>query len=328
MANQLPLKVAVWRYDRTQAIFDGRLSMPGRAMELIDAPLENIFSRAFDSAEFDVSELSFSNYLRLSVAGKCPYIGIPVFPSRSFRHSAFYVREGAGIKTPQDLVGRRVGVREYSMTAAMAARGALRDQFGVNAEDITWICGDVDHKERAEIILPPLYKKIDLRVAPNGAMLETMLLDGEIDAIVAYKPFNAVKQGDSRVTRLFEDPDAVEKIYFKQSGIFPIMHLMGIQRDLAAQDPSLVRNVYEMFAAAQAVADQDLLVEQALKISLPWLAAEVRRTLEVMGSGYWSVGFKDNRKVIERMIDWSFEDGLIPSKVTPQDLFDSSLLDT
>jgi 4,5-dihydroxyphthalate decarboxylase len=328
MANQLPLKVALWRYDRTQAIFDGRLSLPGRTMDLIDAPLEEIFSRAFEEAEFDLSELSFSNYLRLSVAGKCPYIGIPVFPSRSFRHSAFYVRKDAGIKTPQDLVGRRVGVREYSMTAAVAARGALRDQFGVRAEDITWITGDVDHKERSQIILPPLYKKIDLQVAPNGQMLETMLLDGEIDALVAYKPFNAFKRGDPRVARLFKDPDAVEKVYFNQTSVFPIMHLMGIKHDLAARDPALVLDIYEMFAAAQKIADQDLLLEQALKISLPWLAAEVHRTLEAMGPGYWSVGFKDNEKVIERMIDWSFEDGLIPAKIPAQDLFDVTMLQT
>lgn len=328
MANELPLKVAVWRYDRTQGIFDGRISLPGRRMDLIDAPLEEIFSRAFEKAEFEISELSFSNYLRLSVAGKCPYVGIPIFPSRSFRHGAFYVRNNAGIRKPQDLVGRRVGVREYSMTAAVAARGALRDQFGVRSEDISWIMGDVDHRERSEINIPPLHKNIDLQAAPAGRLLETMLLDGEIDALVAYKPFAAFNASDPRVSRLFEDPESVEETYFKEFGVFPIMHLMGIRQDTARTNPNLSREVYDAFAGAQQLADADLHIEQALKISLPWLAREVRRTTEVMGSNYWSPGFKSNRKVIERMIEWSFEDGLIPSRIRAEDLFDPKLLET
>jgi 4,5-dihydroxyphthalate decarboxylase len=328
MAEQHPLKVAVWRYDRTQALFDGRVSLPGRPWQLIDAPLEDIFSRAFDHAEFEVSELSFSNYLRLSVAGKCPYIGVPAFPSRSFRHGAFYVRNGAGIKHPKDLVGRRVGVREYSMTAAMAARGALRDQFGVRAEDITWITGDVDHKEREEIRLPPLYRKIDLQVAPNGQLLETMLLEGAIDALVAYKPFSAFNAGDPRVSRLFEDPMSAEEIYFRQFGIFPIMHLMGIRRDVAESDPALACEIFDVFAKAQQFATDDLNIEQALKISLPWLSREVRRTKAVMGENYWPSGFEGNRKVVERMIDWSFEDGLIPARISASELFVPNLLNT
>jgi 4,5-dihydroxyphthalate decarboxylase len=328
MANELPLNVAVWRYDRTQGIFDGRISLPSRRMNLIDAPLEEIFSRAFEKAEFEVSELSFSNYLRLSVAGTCPYIGIPVFPSRSFRHGAFYVRNDAGIRSPEDLIGRRVGVREYSMTAAVAARGALRDQFGVRSEDITWIMGDVDHKERSEIKLPRLYKNIELQVAPAGRLLHSMLLDGEIDALVAYKPFAAFKASDPRVSRLFADPEAVEETYFREFGIFPIMHLMGIRRDIAEADSSLVREIYDAFARAQELADDDLYIEQALKISLPWLAREVRRTAKVMGANYWPAGFESNRKAIERMIEWSFEDGLIPSKVNAADLFVPGLMET
>jgi 4,5-dihydroxyphthalate decarboxylase len=328
MTDELPLKVAVWRYDRTQGLFDGRIALPDRRWELIDAPLEEIFSRAFEHAEFDVSELSFSNYLRLSVAGKCPYIGIPVFPSRSFRHGAFYIRTGASIKTPKDLAGRRVGVREYSMTAAVAARGALRDQFGVRLEDITWITGDIDHKERSVINLPPLYKKIDLQVAPGGRLLETMLLEGEIDALIAYKPFAAFNASDPRVSRLFEDSASAEETYFKEFGVFPIMHLMGIRHDVADSNPGLMRDIFDAFAHAHDLASADLHLEQALKISLPWLGREVKRTTDVMGTNYWPNGFASNRKAIDRMIDWSFEDGLIPARIDASDLFVSSLLDT
>jgi 4,5-dihydroxyphthalate decarboxylase len=322
------VSLAVWRYDRTQGFYDGRVKLPNRSITLIDAPLEDIFSRAFDKGEFHVSELSFSNYLRLSVAGTCPYIGIPVFPSRSFRHGAFYVRAGAGIEKPQDLIGRRVGVREYSMTAALAARGALRDQFGVKSEDIRWVMGDVDEKERERIELPALYRKIDMEVAPDGKLLSSMLLDGEIDALVAYKPLAAFKASDPRVKRLFSDPDLVEERYFATTRMFPIMHLVGIRRDVAAKYPNLALEIYDAFVEAQKMAEEDLHLEQALKIALPWLAREVKRTIAVMGSDYWASGFGSNRAVIERMIDWSFQDGLIPSKISPEDLFAAELLNT
>ncbi|SDT58161.1 hypothetical protein [Bradyrhizobium canariense] len=328
MELQEPLSVAVWRYDRTQGLYDGRISLSGRKMTLIDAPLEEIFSRAFEKAEFHVSELSFSNYLRLSVDGKCPYIGIPVFPSRSFRHGAFYIRTGAGIKSPQDLIGKRVGVREYSMTAALAARGALRDQFNVKSEDIRWVMGDVDEKERDQINLPRLYRQIDIEVAPEGALLSKMLVEGEIDALLAYKPIAPFKAADRRVSRLFPDPETVEEQYFAETGIFPIMHLVGVRRDVADANPELPAEIFRAFVAAQDMANEDLHLEQALKIALPWLAREVRRTTEIMGANYWAAGFKSNRSVIERMIEWSFADGLIPSKVSPESLFFDGLLNT
>lgn len=328
MTENAPLSVATWRYDRTQAIYDGRIRMKDRSIELVDLPLEEIFARAFTTAEFDVSELSFSNYLRLSVAGKCPYIGLPVFPSRSFRHGAFYIRKASKIKSPQDLRGCRIGVREFSMTAALAARGALRDQFGIEASDMHWVMGDVDEKERDTIELPRLYKDIDLTVAPDGKLLSDMLLAGELDAVLAYKPIRAFKYGDGWVSRLFDDPAAVEEAYFRETGIFPIMHLMAVRRDIAEAQPGLVREVYDIFAAAQSCALEDLHLEQALKIALPWLGREVKRTVEAMGEDYWPAGFRANRAVIARMIEWSFKDGMIPSLIEPEKLFAPGLLDT
>jgi 4,5-dihydroxyphthalate decarboxylase len=323
-----PLSVAVWRYDRTQGLYDGRVRLPGRDMTLVDAPLEEIFSRAFEKAEFHVSELSFSNYLRLTVAGNCPYVGIPVFPSRSFRHGAFYVRADAGITSPQDLIGKRVGVREYSMTAALAARGALRDQFGVKSEDIHWVVGDVDEKERERIDLPRLHRNVPIEVAPAGALLSPMLLEGKLDALLAYKPIAPYKAGDHRVARLFSDPASVEERYFAETGIFPIMHLVGMRRDIAEANPALAMDVFRAFVAAQDMADEDLHLEQALKIALPWLSREVKRTTEIMGTNYWAAGFRSNRAVVERMIEWSFEDGLIPSKVSAESLFFEGLWGT
>jgi 4,5-dihydroxyphthalate decarboxylase len=324
MGNSKPVSVAVWRYDRTQALYDGRVRLPNNEMELIDAPLEDIFSRAFEHAEFDVSELSFSNFLRLTAQGKCPYIGIPIFPSRSFRHSAFYVHADANITSPKDLIGRKVGVREYSMTAALAARGALRDQFGVKSEDIKWVTADMDEKEREHIALPTLYKNVDITIAEDR-LLNQMLLDREIDAMLVYKPPAGFKAGHPKILRLFPQPEAVEEQYFRETGVFPIMHLMGIRKDIASSNPNLARDVFNAFSAAQRFADDDLELEQALKISLPWLAQEVKRTKKIMGDRFWATGMAANRKVINRMIDWSFEDGLLSTRIDPEDLFAASL---
>lgn len=325
---QAPLTLAVWRYDRTEALFDGRVEVKGFSVKIFDAPLEEIFSRAFDHGEFDVSELSFSNFLRSTVAGTCRYVGLPVFPSRSFRHGTFYVRDDDSVRKPEDLVGRRVGVREYSMTAALAARGALRDQFGVDTNRIQWIMGDVDQHERDVINLPQLHRQIDIQLAPKGKFLSKMLLDGDLDAVLAYKPISPFLDPKPRVRRLFEDHVAVEREYFAQSRIFPIMHVMGLRKDRADTTSAFGTAVYEALVEAHLLAIGDLSAEQALKISLPWLADELQRTIAVMGENFWPNGFAANRAVLARMIEWSHADGLIARIPAPEELFLSALRST
>ncbi|QPC92637.1 ABC transporter substrate-binding protein [Mesorhizobium sp. INR15] len=328
MTSVAKLNVAVWRYDRTQALYDGRISVGAREAEMVDRPLEEIFSKAFTSAEYEVSELSLSNFLRMRVDGECAYQGIPVFPSRSFRHGAFYVRKDNLINDPRDLVGRKIGVREYSMTAALAARGGLRDQFGVEADQVHWLVGDVNEKERDTIPLPVLYKDISIAVAAGGALLDDLLLAGEIDAILAYKPIKSSIGPTARTRRLFENSEAVEKDYFAKTQVFPIMHLVGVRTEDARADPTLVRDVYQAFAEAQRLASADLAYEQALKIGLPWLRQELERTKAIMGQDYWPGGFAANRHVLETMINWSFQDGLISRKIEPEELFFSEMLTT
>lgn len=323
------LNVAVWRYDRTQALYDGRVGIPGRVLRMIDAPLEDIFSKAFTTADYEVTELSLSNYLRMRVDGDCAYQGVPTFPSRSFRHGSFYVLRNGSVRKPEDLIGRRVGVREYSMTAALAARGALRDQFGIGAHQIDWIMGDVDHHERDTIVPPRLFRDdISIEVAPKGAYLNDMLLDGRVDAILAYKPIPSSMGPAAKACRMFEDTEAVEKSYYKEFGIFPIMHLIGVRKDEMHRDRKLSRAVFDAFVAAQNLANEDLAYEQALKIGLPWLRQELARTTDTMGRDFWPNGFEANRVVLGRMIQWSFEDGLICRIPAPEELFDPALIST
>jgi 4,5-dihydroxyphthalate decarboxylase len=313
--------LAVWRSDRTAALFDGRVRVRGFSIALVDAPLEEIFARAFDRGEFDISELSFSNFLRSTVAGTCQYVGIPVFPSRSFRHGTFYVRSDGSVRAPGDLVGRRVGVREYSMTAALAARGALRDQYDVDTSRIRWVMGDVDEHEREVIRLPILHRPVDIEIAPSGRLLSEMLLSGELDAVLAYKPISPFLAPGGRVRRLIEDYAEAERIYFRRFRIFPIMHVMGLRRDHAAERPELGVAVFESLVEAHRLAMQDLRAEQALKVSLPWLGEEVGRTVALMGEDFWPNGLAANRGVLAKMVEWSLADGLIPRAPTSEELF-------
>jgi 4,5-dihydroxyphthalate decarboxylase len=314
--------IAVWDCDRTRPLLDGRVTVDGcDPVWLSDMPIETMFSRALDDGEFDVSELSFSNFLRQTAAGTCAYIGLPIFPSRSFRHGAWFVSRASGIRSPDDLRGRRVGVREYSMTAAVVARGILSDEYGVAANAIRWVVGDVDERERDSIPLPDLPAGFHAERTPPERLLSDMLMRGEIDALLAYKPPKPFLAGDSRIARLIPDYVAAEMAYARRTAIFPIMHLMGMKRDLAEREPWLAVSLQAAFTRAKEIALADLTVVQALKISLPWVAKAVEETNRSLGEDYWPYGVSRNRKAIEALARWHFEQGLSPRPLTTAEMF-------
>lgn len=321
--------IAVWDYDRTRPLLDGRIKVEGcEPTWLHDMPIETMFSRALGQSEFDVSELSFSNFMALTARGACDYVGLPIFPSRSFRHGAWFVKPAAGIAQPSDLKGRRIGVREYSMTAAVVARGILADEYGVQAEDVTWVMGDVDEVERSHIPLPSLPPGITVERAPDGRLLADMLIAGEIDALLAYKPPKAFVKGTPGIARLFEDYEARERDYAARTGIFPVMHLMGIRRSLAEAEPWLPMSLMAAFTAAKDSAIADLSIVQALKVALPWTAGEFARTRAVLGDDYWPYGIARNRKPLEALARWHHAQGLSPHPLKVEDLFFRSTLAT
>lgn len=323
------LTIALGRYDRTEPVIDGRIPLSGgiRA-RFVSPPTEEMFSRAFEDGAYDASELSFSNFLRHAVSGEGRYVGLPVFPSRSFRHGTLYVRRDGPVRVPADLQGRRVGVREYSMTAALAARGALRDQYGIDTARITWVVGDVETRERNGIPLPRLHRPVALETAPDGRFLVDMLLEGGIDALLVYKPPAVFGDGNGPVRRLFDDVPAAEAAFFQLSAIFPIMHLVGLRKDHARARPELGTAVYEALAEAGRLALANLRHLDTSRIALPWLARERDRTVALMGEDYWPSGLAANRRVLARMIEWSFADGLIPVKPDVDELMLPALLDS
>jgi len=318
--------IGVGVYDRTLPLMAGLFDIEGVEAAFDIAPLEELFARAFDEQAFDIAEMSCSNFLYLTAIGECPYVGIPVFPSRSFRHSAVYIRTDRGIKSPQDLKGRRVGVREFSMTAALVARGVLEDEYGVRSQDIEWVYGPADSTD-SNPIARKLPDGVSISLAKPGENLSDMLKAGEIDAMVAYKPPKVDLGPQSAVDRLFPDYPQVEADYNRRTGLFPIMHLVGVRRDVAEANPGLCVRVCDAFERARQYAMTRSLEEQAPFTVLPWGAVAATQTRDTLGADYWRYGAADNRKDLEALCRYSFAQGISPRQVDMNELFFPETLD-
>ncbi len=319
-------QVGVGVYDRTLPLMAGVVDIDGVNANYDIAPLEELFARAFDEEAFDIAEISFSNFMYLTAVGECPYVGLPVFPSRSFRHSAIYVRTDRGINEPSDLRGRRVGVREYSMTAALVARGLLEDEYGVRSQDIHWLYGPADETD-SQPIARMLPDGVELSLIDKTKNLSDMLKAGEIDAMVAYKPPKIDLGPSTNVERLFGDYPAMEVDYAKRTGIFPIMHLVGVRRDLAYGTPGLCKKICDGFEKARRYAMERIREDQAPFTVLPWGSVEANRSLTVLGDDYWTYGVASNRKDLEALCRYSFNQGISPRQISCDELFFPETLD-
>src|ERR1700724_3601474 len=268
------LSLAVCDYDRTRAIFDGRAKIEGCDITAVPLEPEEEFHRAFKFSEFDISEISLSSYIMTTARGDAHYIAIPAFVSRLFRHSGIYIRTDRGINTPQDLKGKTVGLPEYQMTANVWVRGILQDEYGVKPADIKWRRGGLEEagrEERARINLPP---DVELVQVPDDRTLSRMLAAGEIDGLVSARAPSCFLAGAPHVGRLFPNYPDVEAAYFKKTGIFPIMHAVGIRRSLVEKHPWLAVSVYKAFVKAKQMAMAELGQIGHLAVSLPWPVAE------------------------------------------------------
>ena len=254
----LELSLSVCDYDRTAAIFDGRAPIEGCDVTAVSLVPEESFHRAFKFQEFDVTEISMSSYLLSLARGDAHYVAIPAFVSRLFRHSSIYIRTDRGIKTPQDLKGKTIGVPEYQMTANVWVRGMLEEEYGVKPRDIKWRRGgleDPGREERARIKLPD---EIDLKAVPTDRSLSDMLEKGELDGVIGARAPSCFLRGAPNVGRLFPDYPAVEEAYFKKTRLFPIMHAIGIRRSLVEKYPWVAVNVYKAFIKAKALCMHEL----------------------------------------------------------------------
>jgi 4,5-dihydroxyphthalate decarboxylase len=324
--SRLPITIATWDYDRVRALVDGRIRVEGCDVNYITMPVEEILERAFFHHEFDVAEIGFSPYLIALSRGVAPYVAIPAFLSRMFRHSAIYIRTDRGIEGPGDLKSKRIGVPEYQMSAAMWARGLLRDEFGVAAAQINWVQGGLETPGRRDKFPLNLPDGFPL-VSADNKTLSQLLADGELDAVISARQPSCVGTGHPLVRRLFPDYRAAERDYFRRTGVFPIMHAVGIRRDVLDRHPWLAASLYKAFVQAKRLADAEFAEVTALKIGLPWLTAEFDATREVMGNDFWPYGVEPNRKTLELMARYSHEQGLAVRPVAVEEMFAPSTLE-
>ncbi len=327
----LELTLGTWDHDRVMALHDGRVTVPGVRLDCQVHPTARLFPWAVQEARFDITEMSVSSYILQLSRGGSDYTAIPAFLSRAFRHSGFFARAGSGIESPADFAGRRIGVPEYQMTAALWMRGILADEYGVNCDQIHWRTGALDEgvrRERLELALPDA---MVVEPIEEGETLQDLLLRGEIDGLLAPKPPRAFLDGHPDLVRLIPDFEAAEQAYHAKTGYFPIMHLVGIRKSIAEAHPDLPRALYDGFVAARDMAMDRLRavwLGNANRLSLPWLGASMERTLASMGPDYWSYGCTANMDEIDTICRYSLAQHLAAAPVAPEALFHPSVLDT
>jgi len=320
-SSKLRLSLACWNYDRTRPLMDGRIPVDGVDLTYLTLPVEETFFRMLRHHEFDVAELSLSSYVLSLSSPNPPFIAIPVFPSRFFRHSCIYVSAKSGIREPKDLIGKRAGTPEYQMTAGVWIRGILSDEYQVPAHSMSYFTGGEEEPGRDEKIalsLPPEFK---VQPIPADKTLSQMLESGELDAFQTARAPSSFINGSGKVRRLFENYPAVERDYYLKTKIFPIMHTVVIRHDVYAKYPWVVQSLYKAFVLAQREVYRELHETAALHYMLPWLLPHVEETEKLMGRDFWPYGLDSNMNTLTTFLRYSHEQGLSKRQLTPRDLF-------
>jgi 4,5-dihydroxyphthalate decarboxylase len=304
---RVPLCLAISPYDHARD-----LEPRGIDLQLLHLPLEEIFYRFTRFREWDASEMSFAKTLALLSRPGADIVAIPVFPSRVFRHSAIYVRPGAGIRAPKDLEGRRVGVPEWAQTAGIFARGLLQHEYGVDLASISWFQAGVHQPGRAEKV--PLQLPAAVRVTPVAdKSLAQMLAEGELDAAISAR--------DPGGERMFADYTGVEAAYFEKTRIFPIMHVIVLRRAAYERDRWIAMNLLKAFEEAKRRSTARLVEIGLSHLPMPWVAEQARRWQRLAGDDFWPYGVAPNRPTLEAFAQYAFEQGVTARRMEPADMF-------
>jgi len=318
--RKLQLTLACEDYDRTRPLKDGVVKAEGVDLNYLVMPVEEIFWRMMKYEEFDVSELSMGAFLTAAARGHRPFIALPVFPSRTFRHRCIFVNTAAGISRVEDLRGKRMGVPEYSMTAAVWLRGLFQHEYGVGPTEIHWVQAGEEHpgrKDRVDFEIPP---GVRIESRPDTT-LNAMIESGEIGAMMSPRMPTCFLAGSPRVKRLFPDYRRAETDYFKKSGLFPIMHVIVIKRSIYDKEPWVAQTLYKALCAAKEICMRELYDTNILRVSLPWTSAEYEDTCALMTADYWPYGLEPNRKNLETLHGYLYEQGLIKQRLNLDELF-------
>jgi 4,5-dihydroxyphthalate decarboxylase len=324
---KIRLTLACWDYDRTRALQDGRVQVDGVEINYLPLRVEETFWRMLRYQEFDAAELSMGSYLMAREKRSPKLIAIPVFPSRAFRHSCIYINTESGIKEPKDLAGKRVGVPEYQITMAIWARGILQHEYGVKPEQMKWLTGGEEHPGREDKIRHDLPKNIDIRPIGPDQTLSSMLEGGEIDAMIsAHMPSPFVRRSP-KVRRLIPNFPQVEKDYYRRTKIFPIMHTVALREDFYEKNPWVAQSLCKAFSEAKKICQETMYEFSALKYMLAWSIAEMEEERELFGEELWPYGLEANRHVLETLVQYAHEQGLIKSRLELKSLFAPNTLE-
>jgi 4,5-dihydroxyphthalate decarboxylase len=318
--GNIHLTLACEDYDRTRPLKDGRIKPEGIELNYLVLSVEEIFWRMMKYEEFDASELSMGAFLTAAAQGRRPFIAIPVFPSRTFRHRCIFINTTSGIERPEDLPGKRMGVPEYSMTAAVWLRGLFQHEYGVPPEEIDWVQAGEEHPGRKDRVDFEMPAGLRMESRPDST-LNAMIESGEIDAMMSPRMPTCFLNGSPRVRRLFPNYRQAEMEYFRKTGLFPIMHVVVIRRAIYDAHPWVAQSLYKGFCAAKDLCMKELYDTNVLRVSLPWTSAEYEETRALMTSDYWPYGIAPNRANLETLHSYLYEQGLIKQRLNLDELF-------
>ena len=326
--SDLRLTIACLDYDRTRALADGSVRAEGIDLTFLPLSVEETFFRMLRNREFHVAEMSLSSYTLSLQRENPPFIAIPVFPSRFFRHSCVFVSAKSGITRPEQLVGKRVGVPEYQMTAPVWIRGILADECKVPVSSVEYFTGGEEEPGREEKLKLDLPSEIRISAIPNNKTLSQMLADGEIDALHSARAPSTLYSRPNDVKRLFPNYVETELDYYRRTKIFPIMHTVVIRRDVYRENPWVAQSLYKAFVEAKRRTMEGLIQTAANMAMLPWLVAHVEQARSELGEDWWPYGLQENRSVLETFLRYHHEQGLSKKRLKPEDLFAPETLES
>lgn len=319
--TRLHLTFACGDYDRTRALEEGTIRPDGIDLTYLRLPVEETFFRMMRHREFEVAELSLSSYVVSLQKDPAPFVALPVYTSRMFRHGAVFVNADAGISSPEDLRGKTVGTPEYQLTACVWVRGILADHHGVPIDSVRYVTGGQETPGRIEKASVDVRDRVQISPIPAGKTLSAMLAEGEIDALYSPRIPSSFSSGDPRVRRLFPDPVAAEKDYYAATGIFPIMHVVVVRRDVYERHPWVAQSLYKALLLAKQHAAANLYDASALRVMLPWMNQDLEAAKALLGEDYWSYGLEGNTEVLATFLRYHHEQGLSPRLLEPAELF-------
>ncbi len=311
-----------------RALADGSVRPDGIDLVYLAQPVEETFFRMLRYREFDACEMSLSSYVASLGQDSPAFIAIPAFPSRFFRHSCIFVATHSGVRKPEDLKGRRVGVPEYQMTAPVWIRGILSDEHGVKVTDVEHFSGGEEEPGRDEKIKLNLPREIRLRPIGANQTLSRMLADGELDALVTARAPSTFHREPEQVQRLFPNYVEVEKDYYRRTKIFPIMHTVVLRREVYEKHPWVAQSLYKACVASKAKAYELYNQTAAMPAMLPWSVAHVEEARREMGEDWWSYGVAPNRHVLDTFLRYHHEQGLSRRRFAPEELFARETLES